>query len=175
MEPLQIFLISGPCGVGKTTLTKELATIVPKCAIIHGDDFLHMYGGEYEPPWKEKLAIMWKQIVALTNTFLQHQHNVIIDTVVEDELEWFCRHFHQMGVKIKYVVLRADSEILIERIKQRGDTDLIDRALFLLNQLENETSFNHPYLLETAGRTPKLLAHDIIESDTYELKLNTGW
>ncbi|MBS4178191.1 AAA family ATPase [Bacillus sp. FJAT-49731] len=169
MGERNIFIISGPCGVGKSTVAKEIARQVPKSALIHSDDFLNMYDEASSPPWEEQLAIMWKGTLALTNTLLQHDFHVVIDTVVEDELDWFCRHFAQMDVKIKYVVLRADEEILIERINKRGDTFMIDRSLFLLNQLENDTPFNKPYLLNTVHKKPTDIASDIINLSKYEL------
>lgn len=170
VDKLQIFIVSGPCGVGKSTVSTEIAKLISKSALIHGDDFLHMYEETSEPPWEEKLAIMWKNILAVTNTFLQHRYNVIIDIVVEDELEWFVRHFAHLDVRIKYIVLRADEKVLIERINNRGDTYLIDRSLFLLNQLENETPNNQSYLYETTGKTPEKIAEDIIEKTSFELK-----
>ncbi|MBO1005145.1 AAA family ATPase [Pseudogracilibacillus auburnensis] len=168
MSDLQIYIISGPCGAGKSTVAKKMAKLIPKSALIHGDDFLHMYDEASEPPWEEKLAIMWKHILAITNTFLQHRYHVIIDIVVEDELEWFTRHFAHLDVKIKYVVLRADEEVLIERINKRGDTYLIQRSLFLLHQLENETPDNQPYLYDTSGKAPDQIAHDIIHWKSFE-------
>ena len=165
-----IYIISGPCGVGKSTLAKELAEQVEKSALIHGDDLLHMYSDASSPPWEEKLSIMWKNILSVTNTLLQHDYNVIIDIVVEDELEWFCRHFAHLDVYIKYVVLRADSDILIERINKRGDTYMIERSLFLLNQLENETPFNQSYLYDTTDKKPAEIVRDIIESARFDLK-----
>ncbi|MEK3888259.1 AAA family ATPase [Bacillus sp. FSL K6-3431] len=158
-----IYIISGPCGVGKSTAAKEVAKQVPKSALIHGDDLLHMFDDHSSPPWEEKLAIMWKNILAVTNNLIQHDFNVIIDIVVEDELEWFCRHFKHMDVAIKYVVLRADEEVLMERINKRGDVYMIERSLFLLNQLENETPFNKPYLYDTKEKAPVDIAIDIIK------------
>ncbi|CAM4119844.1 AAA family ATPase [Lederbergia lenta] len=164
-----IYIISGPCGVGKSTAAKELAKQVPKSALIHGDDLLHLFDDRSSPPWDEKLAIMWKNILAVTNNLIQHDFNVIIDIVVEDELEWFCRHFQYMNVSFKYIVLRADEELLVERINKRGDVYMIERSLFLLNQLENETSFNQPYLYDTTGKEPADIAKDIIELPKFSL------
>lgn len=88
-----IYIVSGPCGVGKFTLAMGLANNVEKSALVQGDHFLEMYGEGSEPLWEERLNIMRKNIVSTTQTLIQHDFNVIIDIIVEDELEWFCKHF----------------------------------------------------------------------------------
>jgi hypothetical protein len=142
---------------------------VPKSALIHGDDLLHIYDEGSTPPWDEKLNIMWKNILGVTNNLIQHRFNVIIDIVVEDELEWFCCHFAHLEINIKYVVLRADSDVLIERINKRGDAYLIDRSLVLLKQLE-ETPFNKRYLYDTTHKKPVEVLKDVMELPMFDLK-----
>jgi gluconate kinase len=168
MDQKTIYLISGPCGVGKSTLTQELLRNVKKSALIQGDDFLSMpmYEKDSEPPWDEMLVIMWKNILSLTQNLLQHNFNVIIDTVVEDELEWFCKHFAYLNVKIKYVVLLAEENILIERLNKRGDPYLIDRSLFLLNKLEREPA-NSKHLYNTSYKKPAEIMEDILHSSSF--------
>lgn len=163
-----IYIISGPCGVGKSTLAKELSRTVKKSALIKGDDFLSMYEEGSAPPWEENLSIMWKNMLSITQTLILHDYNVIIDIVVENELEWFCKHFAYLNLKIKYVVLRADENILIERLNQRGDPFLIDRSLFLLNQLENAPA-NAKYLYDTTNKKPAEILDDIMNSSDFYL------
>lgn len=163
-----IYIISGPCGVGKSTLAKELARTVKKSALIKGDDFLSMYEEGSAPPWEENLSIMWKSMLSITQTLIQHDYNVIIDIVVEDELEWFCKHFTHLDLRIKYVVLRADENILIDRLNKRGDQFLIDRSLFLLNQLENESA-NAKYLYDSTNKKPAEILEDILNSSDFNL------
>lgn len=170
VEMLQIFIITGPCGVGKSTVSKELTRLIPKSTLIHGDDFLHIYNEATSPPWEEMLAIMWKNILSITQNLLQHQFHVIIDTVVEDELEWFCRHFSHMNVQFRYVVLRADASELKERILKRGDVEITERSLFLLEKLENETAFNKPYLYDTMDKAVEEIAKDIIQFPPLKIK-----
>jgi deoxyadenosine/deoxycytidine kinase len=166
-----IYIISGPCGVGKSTLAKELARNLKKSALIKGDDFLSMYEEGSAPAWEENLVIMWKNILSVTQTLIQHDYNVIIDIVVEDELEWFCKHFLYLNLKMKYVVLRADENILIERLNKRGDPFLIDRSLFLLNQLEN-SSANTKHLYDTTHKNPAEVLKDIMNFSHFDLGIS---
>jgi broad-specificity NMP kinase len=170
-EEKTIYIISGPCGVGKSTLAKELARRLKKSALIKGDDFLSMYEEGSVPPWDEQLVIMWKNILSLTQTFIQHDFHVIIDTVVEDELEWFCKHFSYLNLHIKYVVLRADEDILMERVNNRGDTHLIERSLFLLNKLENALA-NAPFIYDTTDKQPAEVLSDIIKLPNFNVTIS---
>ena len=167
-EGRTIYIVSGPCGVGKSTLAKELVNHLGKCALIHGDDFLSMYAQDSEPPWEENLTIMWKNMLSLTQNLLQHGCNVVIDTVVEDELQWFCKHFSHLKVKIKYIVLRAEPQTLCDRLQARGDTHLVNRSLALLNQLENRPE-NKNHLYDTTKKHPNQVLNDVLAMTEFEL------
>jgi broad-specificity NMP kinase len=158
-ERKSIYLISGPLGVGKSTTSKELARIVQQSVLISGDHLLHML--KEEAPWAERLSITWINILALTRNFIQHGYHVIIDFVVEGELEWFCRQALDLNAGVKYVVLRADKEIITERLHKRGDPESLERSLFLLNQME-KTPFNKPFMYDTAHKQPEEIAVDIV-------------
>ncbi|CAM3565082.1 AAA family ATPase [Paenibacillus lupini] len=138
-----VYLISGPLGVGKSTTTKELARNVGQCVLIEGDVLLDMLNNELSLSWEERLRLTWENILALTRNSLQHDLNVVIDFVVEEELDWFCKHLSDLkNVSLKYVVLKAAKEKIIERLITRGDIDSLERSLFLLNKMESSPSTN---------------------------------
>jgi ABC-type polysaccharide/polyol phosphate transport system ATPase subunit len=160
-----IYLISGPCGVGKSTVSKILTQMIKPSAMIVGDYIIFMFGDGSEPPWEERLHLTWKNILALTRNFIQHDFNVIIDFVVEDELEWFCNQISDLDVRLKFIVLRANKETLIERLGKRGDTDLVDRSLYLLNQMESTT--DKQFMYDTTAIQPKEIAAEIIANSNF--------
>jgi deoxyadenosine/deoxycytidine kinase len=143
-----IYLVSGPVGVGKSTTSKKLAQNVNNCVLLEGDSLLDMFGYGAEASWEERLRLTWENILHLTRNFIQSNFNVVIDFVVEDELDWFCNHISDLEVTLKYIVLKADREKLMERIHMRGDHDSMERSLYLLNQLESTPS-NQQFLLDT--------------------------
>lgn len=167
-EETTIYIVSGPCGAGKSTITKQMAKQIDPSALIEGDLLLHMCEDGNGLTWSERLSLKWQNLLSITRNFAQHDLNIIIDTVVEDELAWFCGQLSDLNVNIKYVVLRADENILIRRLKNRGNPELIDRSLFLLNQLENESA-NHPYLFDTTNKKPADIATAIIQETDYYL------
>ncbi|MDN4523913.1 AAA family ATPase [Fictibacillus fluitans] len=156
----RIYIFSGPCGVGKSTISKMLAESMENVVLVHGDDIHSMFTGKNQPPWDEQLSIVWQNTLSITKNFLEHRLDIVLDYVVEDELEWFCRGLSGYDVEIYYVVLRADEDVLVQRLQERGNADLIDRSLFLLNQLENDPA-NRRYLYNTTNQSPKEILEDL--------------
>ncbi|MGV3487376.1 MAG: AAA family ATPase [Tuberibacillus sp.] len=166
-----IYIFSGPCGVGKSTITKAFAGKLGKAVLIEGDEIHSMLPEDADIPWETGLSIVWKNLVSLTKNFHEGGLDVIIDFVVEEELAWFCRQFSE-DISIYYIVLRADAETLIKRINARGDHYIIDRSLFLLNKLE-ASSQNQPYLFDTTDKDPASIIKNLISHiDRYQVVSN---
>lgn len=151
-----IYFFSGPCGCGKSTLAnafaKKLANRGDKKQVylIHGDDF---HAGFIETDdkgdffvdgqaadalaWEEILKFNWECILTVAGKALQRELDVVIDYVIEDELPRVQELAQQYSAKLYYIVLTANGEEIEQRIRQRGDVDMIERALFLKNKLDN--------------------------------------
>ncbi|MGE7825682.1 AAA family ATPase [Paenibacillus sp. NPDC093718] len=155
-----IYIISGPCGVGKSTITKGLADEIEQVVRIEGDLIHSMFIGKEQPSWEDQLSLIWENILSLTKNFIRNNLNIIIDYVVENELEWFCEQLSEFDLHIHYVVLRADEEMLVKRLVKRGDENLIKRSLFLLDELENKVS-NKKYLYNTTNKQPIEIINDL--------------
>ncbi|MGM7721580.1 AAA family ATPase [Metabacillus sp. Hm71] len=156
-----IYIISGPCGVGKSTVSKEVARMIDRGVLIEGDLLNAMIVDDSELSWEERLEINWNNILSLTRNVILHDYNVVIDYVVETELEWFCQQVSDLNVQIKYVVLTAKEAKLRERLHQRGDSYLIERSLFLHKEFEI-SSLHRLYLLETTDKEPLEVAQEIL-------------
>ena len=48
-----LYIITGPAGVGKSTISRELAKKKSKSVLIEGDDIYHQVVGGYVQAWKE--------------------------------------------------------------------------------------------------------------------------
>lgn len=57
-----LYIITGPAGVGKSTVSSQVASGLKKSALIEGDDIYGQVVGGYVSPWKENnhLSIFWK-------------------------------------------------------------------------------------------------------------------
>jgi len=165
---MPVYLISGPVGVGKSTLTRILSARIERAARIEGDVLMAMFDDKYDRTWEERLAMTWDNIAAVTRTFVRGGHPVVIDYVVEEELEWFRGEMAELGAELRYVVLTAEEDAVMDRIRSRGDIHMTDRSLFLLRKLRASEA-NAPYLLETTGRRPEDLAEEILHDPGFIL------
>ena len=150
----RIFFVSGACGCGKTTFADSFSRylVLKECKtvyVIHGDDF---HRGFVEPEdkgdffvdgqasdqvlWEDILRFNWDCIIATANSALQDKLDVVIDYVIEDELDRVRKLAEKNNASLYYIVLTADADEIEKRIRNRGDVDMIDRALFLKKKLE---------------------------------------
>lgn len=181
---MNIYIFSGPCGCGKSTLTEAYARRLIQheerlqVYVIHGDDFHKGFieterrvgpscpGFQY---WPDILRFNWECMLDVAQKALDRQLDVLIDYVVEDELPLLKELARKNNAKLFYVVLTATEEELRLRLTNRGSHDLIERSLFLKSKLDAVPE-NRPYLYNISGKT---VAEEAAELDMtkYEVPL----
>ena len=174
----KIFFVSGACGSGKTTFADAFARHLVRqnrktVYVIHGDDF---HRGFTEPEekdgffvngqasdrvlWEDILRFNWDCIIATAQRALRDNLDVIIDYIIEDELPRVRELAEKNRASLYYIVLTADAEEIEKRIRNRGDTDMIGRALFLKKKLEAMPE-NQGHLYNNTGRKAEDVAREI--------------
>lgn len=141
----ELYCLSGPCGAGKTTLSAALAAHLSRqqggrqVCLLHGDDFHRaLIGDECSTAallWPEVLRFNWDCLLSAAGHALEHGVDVVIDYIVEDELPLLLHLAEVYGAHMHYAVLTAPEETLCQRLMQRGDPQLVQRALFLRRKL----------------------------------------
>ena len=145
----KIYFISGPCGCGKSTFADAYARHLVRegrrtVYVIHGDDFHEGFVETEDKPdfftedgqpsdqvlWEDILRFNWDCIIATADRALRQGLDVVIDYVIEDELPRVQELAAKHQAALCYLVLTADPDELERRIRERGDTDLTERALF---------------------------------------------
>ena len=167
----KIIFISGPCGSGKTTFSdayaRELAEQTHRTVyVIHGDSFHDGFvepetGGNFDADgqpvdpvrWEDILAFNWDCLLFAADRALRQRIDVVIDYVIEDELPRVQALAQAHGAALYYIVLTAHTQEIVRRIRQRGDTELIDRALFLKQKLETLPE-NQGHIYDNTGKPP---------------------
>ncbi len=151
-----IYLFSGACGCGKSTLAEAFAKQLDRQAyLIHGDSF---HAGFVQPedasipclPWADVLRFNWDCILLVARQALMLGLDVVIDYVVEDELSRVQALARDSGAPLHYIVLTASEDTLRTRLQKRGDAWLIERSLFLREKLSAMPE-NHGHLFDITG------------------------
>lgn len=161
-----IYIISGPLGAGKTSVSKAVTALLETAVRIEGDVFWLATEHLEQFSWAQRLECSWENIVAVTKNYLQRDVDVVIDFVVEDELKWFVEQFSGTTIQIKYIAMIADEKTLTERLEKRGDLKYLGRSLKLLKQISDKEE-NQQYLYDTTDKTINNIARSIIDDDTW--------
>ena len=178
----KIIFVSGPCGTGKSTFTDEYARFMVNTDkktvyVIHGDDF---HAGFVEPEdkgdffvngeasdivlWEDILNFNWDCIISTADRALRQGTDVLIDYVIEDELPRVRELAALHNAKLYYIVLTASEDELEKRIRDRGDTDMIERAKFLKRKLDSMPE-NAGHIYDNTDRSVKETIREINLND----------
>ena len=147
-----LYVITGPAGVGKSTVSKELAQNLGKSALIEGDEIYHQVIGGYIPAWKKgnHLQTFWKVCINIVRNYLEDGFDVVFNYIVTPEnLALLKNEFKDYT--IKFIVLLVDESTLLLRDKERPkDCQMKERCITLLNNFKN-INYNSKNILDTSN------------------------
>ena len=147
-----LYILTGPAGVGKSTISKELAKINSKSVLIEGDDIYHQVVGGYVPAWKagNHLDVFWDICFNMFQTYMSYGYNVIFNYIVTPDIIDRIKSTFK-DCKIKFVILIADEDTLLHRDSLRlEDCQMKERCITLLNNFKNK-NYNRKNLLDTTN------------------------
>lgn len=148
----KLYLITGPAGVGKSTISKSLAEHLNKSVLIEGDDIYHMVISSYVPAWKpgNHLELFWKNVISLIKNSLEKGYDVVFNYIInKDGYLMLKKEFEKYQVIFK--VLIVDEEELLRRDKLRDEENRMnERCLVLLKQFINE-SFSDEFIIDSTN------------------------
>lgn len=66
-----LYIITGPAGAGKSTISRKIAESKIKSVLIEGDDIYHQVVGGYVQAWKQgnHLDIFWKICIDMIDIY----------------------------------------------------------------------------------------------------------
>ena len=147
-----LYIITGPAGVGKSSISKRLAESKNKSVLIEGDDIYHQVVGGYVQAWKDgnHLETFWKVCLKSIKIYLEDGYDVIFNYIINPENIDIIRNKFS-NYNIKFVVLLVDEEILLARDKERPeDCQMKERCIVLLNSFKNK-NYNSNNILDTSN------------------------
>jgi len=163
-----LYLITGPAGVGKSTISSEIAKISNKSVLLEGDDFYHQVISSYKPAWVEgnHLDVFWKVVESTIKIYLDNGYDVIFNYIINEE------KYKELKEKFKdydakFVVLLVDEETIVKRDQLRKEEDRMnERSLKLLKSFL-EKNYPEDNKLFTTNQTVEESVKEIIKSKKY--------
>lgn len=153
-----LYIITGPAGVGKSTISKRLATLKEKSVLIEGDDIYGQVIGSYVSAWKEgnHLDVFWKVCLDMINTYLENGYDVVFNYIVTPEV---LKKIKERFSRFKFVILITDEDELLKRdLLRPEDCRMRERCVVLLNNFKNN-NYDKDYMLDIT----KLSVDEVIE------------
>lgn len=163
-----LYLITGPAGVGKSTISKRIAELSNKSVLLEGDDFYHQVISSYKPAWVEgnHLDIFWKVVKDTIKIYLENGYDVIFNYIIGEE-DYLKLKEEFKDYTTKFVILLVDEKTIIERDNLREEENRMnERCIILLNNFLNR---NYPEnnKLFTTNLSIEETAKEIINNDKY--------
>lgn len=166
----KLYLITGPAGVGKSTVSKRIAESLEKSVLLEGDEVYHHVVGGYVSPWKEKnhLDIFWKVCIDTIKNYLNAGYDVVFNYIImPKDLKVLQNHFKDF--ETKFVVLLVDEKTILKRGKERReDCQMGDRCLVLLQNFKDE-NFKENHILDTTKLSIEETVNEIINKERFSI------
>lgn len=162
-----LYIITGPAGVGKSTISKRLATLKEKSVLIEGDDIYGQVIGSYVSAWKDgnHLDVFWKICLDMINTYIENGYDVVFNYIVTPEV---LKKIKERFSRFKFVILITDEDELLKRdLLRPEDCRMRERCVVLLNNFKNN-NYDKDYMLDIT----KLSVDEVIEHLENDDKFN---
>ena len=166
-----LYVITGPAGVGKSTVSKRLAQNLSKSALIEGDEIYHQVIGGYIPAWKEgnHLQTFWKVCINIVKSYLEDGFDVVFNYIVTPENLALLKNEFK-NYTIKFIVLLVDESTLLLRDKERPENcQMKERCITLLNNFKNR-NYNINNILDTTNLSIEETVNLIQNNNNFILK-----
>ena len=164
----KLYILTGPAGVGKSTISKGIAEKLEKSVLLEGDDFYHQVIGGYVQAWKEgnHLDIFWKVCIDTINNYLNAGYDVVFNYIIGKDKYLELKEIFK-NIEFKFIVLLVDEKTILKRDKERPiDCQMKDRCLVLLNEFKN-ANYDKDNILYTDNISIEDTINEIINSDRF--------
>lgn len=171
MKKQIVCIITGPCGAGKSTISKDLADTVKRSARIDVDILREEFiRNGYASPWsykgesKKQVDLCTKNSSLLALNFLKAGFNVFIDDVLERNQQVLDYLNYLKPYKPQLFLLLPNKKVLARRDKCRSKKDQMGaRAAELHDIFTKRMPEENWHVLDTSNHTVKETKKEILK------------
>ena len=150
----KLYILTGPAGVGKSTISRKIASFLPRSVLIEGDTIYNFFVGGRIRPWMKDapLDLFWNNCIYLINSYLKEGYDVVFNYIIKPDM--FNRLKEEFkDYEIVFRVLLVDEETIVKRDKERPiDCQMGERVLVLLKEFI-DAKYEDKYILDTTNLT----------------------
>ena len=159
----KIYILTGPAGVGKSTISRNIASLLPKSVLIEGDTIYNFFVGGRIKPWMKDapLDLFWDNCIYLINSYLKEGYDVVFNYIIKNkELEKIQNEFKNYD--INFTCLLVDKETIVKRDLERPeDCQMGERSLILLEEFL-DCKYHQKYIIDSSNFTIKETVEKIL-------------
>ena len=118
---MNLVIINGPCGVGKSTAATALHQSMPLSFLVEIDAIRRLISG-YKDHAEETSQNSFSVTRAIIDTYLQTGHDVIVEQMMRDEtrLDSMIALAKRRGAHVTEIILWARKDFVLKRAGDRG-------------------------------------------------------
>ena len=165
----KLYVITGPAGVGKSTVSYELGKRLDKSVVIEGDTIYNFFvGGRIEPWYPDApLDLFWKNSIMLIKSYLENGYDVVFNYIIKNkQLENLKETFKDYD--FIFSCLLVDEPTIIKRdLLRPEDCQMHERSLILLKEFIN-CNYDNKYVIDSSNLTVEEAVEKILRIKSVE-------
>ena len=162
----KLYIITGPAGVGKSTISYEIGKRLEKSVVIEGDTVYNFFVGGRIRPWypNAPLELFWNNCIMLIKSYLENGYDVVFNYIIKpNNLKKLQEEFKNYDIVFKCLIVDEDT------IKQRDllrneECRMYDRSVILLKEFL-DCNYEEKYIIDSSNLTIDETVRKVIFED----------